>query len=527
MVLLLLTMSTAPPAWADFWYEHDARAETAIENGDWDRAIEELQQALERKGDSGARVRWYGMKVYPYFPYFKLGIAYYHLGQFEAALQAFQTEEQLGAIEASESDYAELRRYRNLALNARLEVARAEEERIAQIVGESLREAEILEKQGRLSAAMEALGRGLAVDPENSEAVAKMDELRTEVVRQNRERAAATRARDLVNRGMAELEKENYSEASSFFRQALEINPNPEAQNLFDRARDSLLAEIQAEEDDQARRQTIAFGLTQAGELVEAGRLAEALDRLQPVLAADPRNREAVALQQQVLERQQLSADRESLTRALADAQAEFTAGNYEAAISAANFALAFDPGNAEALNTVRGSYAQISRLLLGSRTVENLPPAIRFADFRTEQGDRKNVQLVSKPDFRLSGVVIDTSPVEVRFLGPEDREIQGSSTSQAMGEVYITEFALDDELVDGLSTYHLVATDNAGLSTNAEYTVIYTAPFYRTPWFQLVVVLIPVAALAGVWAHRASRRRQLMKRRFNPDIAGAPVLDR
>ena len=54
----------------------------------YDRAIEELQQALERKGDSGARVRWYGMKVYPYFPYFKLGIAYYNLGQFEAALQA-------------------------------------------------------------------------------------------------------------------------------------------------------------------------------------------------------------------------------------------------------------------------------------------------------------------------------------------------------------------------------------------------------------------------------------------------------
>jgi len=157
-VLLLLTISTASPAWADFWYEHYSRAETAIENGDWDRAIEELQQALERKGDSGARVRWYGMKVYPYFPYFKLGIAYYHLGQFEAALQAFQTEEQLGAIEASESDYAELRRYRNLALNAMLKTARAEEERIAQIVGESLREAEILEKQGRLSAAMEALG---------------------------------------------------------------------------------------------------------------------------------------------------------------------------------------------------------------------------------------------------------------------------------------------------------------------------------------------------------------------------------
>jgi tetratricopeptide (TPR) repeat protein len=522
----MLVMSAASPARADFWYEHYARAETALENDNWERAIEELQQALERKGDSGARVRWYGMKVYPYFPYFKLGIAYYHLGQFEAALQAFQTEEQLGAIEASESDFAELRRYRNLALNAMLEAAQAEEERIAQIVRESLREAEILEDQGRLPEAMEALGRGLAVDPENSEAIAKMDELRTEVVQQDRERVAATRARELISRGRSQLEEENYPEASSLFRQALEINPGPEAQELFDRARAGLLAEIQADEDDEARRRTIALGLTQARELVETERLVEALDRLQPVLAADPQNTEALALQQRVLEGQQLSADRESLAKALAEAQAEFTAGNFEGAISAANFALAFEPGNAEALETVRSSYGQISRLLLGSRTVENLPPAIRFADFRTEQDDGTNAQLVSRPDFRLSGVVIDTSPVEVRFHGPEDQELEGSSTSQPMGEIYITEFALDDELTNGPATYHLVATDNAGLTTSAEYTVVYTAPFYRTPWFQLVVVLIPVAVLAGVWVHRARRRRQLMKRRFNPFIAGAPVLD-
>jgi len=526
MVLVGLIVTTALPALADYWYEHYDRAETALESGNWERAIEELQQALERKGDSGARVRWYGMKVYPYFPYFKLGIAYYHLGQFEAALQAFQTEEQLGAIEASESDYAELRRYRNLALNAMLEAARVEEKRIAQIVQESLREAEILEGQGRLPEAMEALGKGLAVDPENPEAVARMDELRTEVVRRDRELADAARARDLVSRGRSLLEEEDYSEASSLFRQALEIRPSPDAQDLFDRARAGLLAELQAEENEEARRQTISRGLTRARELVGTGRFADALDHLQPVLAADPQNREALALQQRVLEGQQLSADQESLARALAEARADFTAGRFESAISSANFALAIDPGNAEALETVRKSYSQISRLLLGSRTVENLPPAIRFADFRTEQEDGTSAQLVSNPDFRLSGVVIDTSPVDVRFRGPGEREIEGSSTSQPMGEVYITEFSLDDELVNGPSTYQLVATDNAGLSTSAEYTVVYTMPFYRSPWFQFAVVMIPVAAFAGVWAHRVRRRRQLMKRRFNPFIAGAPVLD-
>jgi len=500
-VLVIAAIAAAPPVWADYWYEHYARAETALDNDNWERAIEELQQALERKGDSGARVRSYGMKVVAYFPYLKLGIAYYHLGQVEAALQAFQTEEQLGAVQASASDLAELERYRSLAFEARAAAAEVEGERIAQIVRESLRDAEIFERQGRLPKAMEALGEGLAVDPENPDAVAKI-------------------------RGRSLIEEGNYAEASSLFRQALEIRPSTEAQRLFDRARSELLAEIQADEDAEARQTAITAGLSQARELQGAGRLAEALDRLQPVLAADPQNRDALALQQRILESQQDSAVRDALGRALEEAEAAVEAGHFEGAISAANRALALDPGNADALEYVRNSYGQISRRLLGSRTVENLPPAIRFADFRSDRADGTRAQLVRSPDFRLSGVVIDTSPVDVRFRGPADRQIPGSSTSQPMGEIYITEFSLDDELVDGASTYQLVATDNAGLMTMAEYTVVYSAPFFRSLWFQLTVALVPIVVLAGVWAHRVRRRRQLMKRRFNPYIAGAPVLD-
>jgi len=526
VVLIVAVIAAAPTVSADYWYEHYARAETALDNDNWERAIEELQQALERKGDSGARVRSYGMKVVAYFPYFKLGIAYYHLGQIEAALQAFQTEEQLGAVQASASDLAELERYRRLALEGRAEAAEAEGERIAQIVRESLRDAEIFERQGRLPEAMEALGEGLAVDPENPDAVAKMEALRTEVVRLERERLDATRSAELVSRGRSLLEEGNFAEASSLLRQALEIRPSTEAQRLFDRARAGLLAEIQADEDAEALQAAIAAGLTQARELEGAGRVAEALDRLQPVLAADPQNRDALALQQRILESQQDSAVRDALGRALEEAEAAVEAGHFEGAISAANRALALDPGNADALEYVRNSYGQISRRLLGSRTVENLPPAIRFADFRSDRVDGTRAQLVRSPDFRLSGVVIDTSPVDIRFRGPADREIPGSSTSQPIGEIYITEFSLDDELVDGASTYQLVATDNAGLMTMAEYTVVYSAPFFRSLWFQLTVALVPIAVLAGVWAHRARRRRQLMKRRFNPYIAGAPVLD-
>jgi tetratricopeptide (TPR) repeat protein len=519
-------LAGALTATADYWYEHYESAKTALANGDWDRAVEELQQALERKGDSGANVRYYGMKVRPYFPYLKLGIAYYHLGHFEAALQAFQTEEQLGAIHESEDDLTELNHYRRLTLDAKTAAEEAESDRIAAIVRESLRNAEILERQGRLDAAMEALGEGLAVDPENQDAVEKMEQLRTEVVQRERERLDNAQVADLVRRGKALLDEEKFTEASSLFRQALSIRPGGEAQQLLDRARASLLAEIRADQDAEARRTIVATGLAEARELESVGQHAGALDRLQPVLAAEPQNREALALQQRIFESQRNSAIQDSLDRVLAEAQSEFAAGRYDRSISAANRALALDPGNARALEHVRLSYKEISRRLLGSRTIENIPPAIRFADFRSDRPDGGRAQLVRSPSFRLSGVIIDTSPVDVTFEGPPDRTIEGSSTSQSVGEIFVTEFVLEDTLIDGPMTYRLVATDTAGLSSSAEYTVVYSMPFYRALAFQITVASIPLVVLGAVFAHRARRRRHLMKRRFNPYIAGAPVLD-
>jgi tetratricopeptide (TPR) repeat protein len=520
-------LGIAAPARADYWYEHYARAESALEAEEWSRAVQELQEALERKGDSGARVRSYGMKVIAYFPYLKLGIAYYHLGQVEAALQAFQTEQQLGAIQASESDLAELERYRRLALRAQQQAAQREADRIAQIVRESLAEAQILERQGRLPAAMEALGKGLAVDPSNSDAVAMMDRLRTAAVELERRQEDEARVADLVARGRALLGDEEYAEASSLFRQALSVRPDTEAEELLARAQEGLRAQVRSDRDAREQRQVVASRVAEARDLEAAGRLSEALDRLQPVLASDPDNTDGVELQERILRVQRDTVRRDSVARALADAESELTVGRFEGAISAANRALAIDPGNAAALEYVRSAYREISRRLLGSQTIENIPPAIRFADLRQDQDDGSRLQVVRSPDFRLNGVIIDNSPVDVRFLGPADREVEGTSASQPVGEYYVTEFSLSDILAEGPSTYRLVATDSAGLSSSSEYMVVYTPPFFRSPWFIVTLVAVPIGVVAGAWARRARRRRRLVSRRFNPYIAGAPVLDR
>jgi len=525
-VLACLMTVVATPVLADYWYEHYARAEAALAAENWSLAVEELNEALARKGDSGARVRSYGMKVIAYFPYLRLGVAYYRLGQYEAALQAFQTEEQLGAIQASEPDLAELERYRRLTVEARQAAAVADAQRIEQIVRESVRDAEILQRQGRLQDAMDALGKGLAVDPENPEAVSRMEVLRLEVVRQERERENASRVAELTDRGRSLLEQGDYAAASGVLRQALSLRPDVDAQRLLEQAQARLRETAQAEQDAAARRLQVVTGINAARELEAAGQLSDALDRLQPVLALEPDNTEALGLQERILRAQQDAARSESIGRALVEAESELAAGRFEAAISAANRVLAQDPGNVAALEHVRTAYREISRRLIGARSVENIPPAIRFADFRQDQEDGSRLQRMQSPEFRLSGVVIDNSPVDVVFVGPADREIAGTSTSQPVGEYFITEFSLSDRLVEGPSTYRLVATDSAGLSSSSEYMVVYAPPFYRSPWFIGVAAAIPIGVLTGVWASRARRRRQLLRRRFNPYIAGAPVLD-
>jgi hypothetical protein len=374
---------------------------------------------------------------------------------------------------------------------------------------------------------MEALGKALAVDPENIEAVAMMDRPRNAVVELESRREDEARVEDLVARGRAHLRAGEYAEASSLLRQALSTRPNAEAQQLLDQAQEALRTELRADRDARELRLQIESGIAEAHELETAGNLSNALDRLQPVLASDPANVDALALQERILRAQRDGVRRDAVSRALEEAETELAAGRFEGAISAANRVLATDPGNASALEYVRRAYREISRRLLGSRTVQNIPPAIRFADFRQDQDDGPRVQRVQNPDFRLSGVVIDNSPVEVSFLGPQDRELEGTSVSQPVGEYFVTEFSLSDRVAEGPSSYRLIATDSAGLSSSSEYIVVYEPPFFRSPWFIAALVALPIAVLTGVWVRRARRRRQLVSRRFNPYIAGAPVLDR
>ena len=157
---------------------------------------------------------------------------------------------------------------------------------------------------------------------------------------------------------------------------------------------------------------------------------------------------------------------------------------------------------------------------------MKNLPPAIRFADMREEGPDGSLVHVVRESGFRLNGVVIDDSAVAVEASAGDGAEVTTELSSQDVGGVSITEFRLTTALSGGLTAFEVVATDSEGLSTRGEYIVDYRRPLARSPWVWGTVIAFVLLVVAVTLIRKNLRRRRLLRRRFNPYIAGPPVLD-
>jgi hypothetical protein len=474
----------AGPAAADPWYEYYANAQQALEREDWTAAVQQLNAALEKKGDSSARARSYGMNVVEYFPYFRLGVAYYHLGHFDAALQAFETEARLGAIVESESANAQLARFRVLAEEARLAQVAERARRIENIVADSLAESARLEREGQIEAAIAAVDKALAVAPENVDALATMQQLRETLARQQREREIERRVSQLVEEGRALLGAGDYEGASSVLDEAHFLQPDPEIQAL----------------------------------------LESATRRLQDGAAPD-RSGDDIRLLERRYAEQQAAELEARIAELLVDASNSFEAGATEASLAAANRVLALNPGNPAALEQIARAYAVINRRLLGTHSGGNIPPALRLVDLREEDEDGQRVQIIRSPDFRLTGIVIDESPVEVSVYS-DDGEIAPTLNSQSLGDFTLTEFSVEVALAPGMTSLRLLASDAGGMNSGTEYAVLYVQPLLRDPRFQALLLLAAGVAIAvPLW--RSNRRRtELRRRKFNPYVAGAPVMN-
>jgi len=535
-------MAFALPARADLWYESYAKAEQALAAEKWDEAVRQINLALEQKGDSNARARTYGMNFAAYFPYLRLAQAYLQLGQLDAASQALETEERLGAISQSPAESGELARLRGLIAQARTAAADDERKRIERIVAERLGEAERLEGEGDLDGALQAVGQALAVAQSDSRATAAMADLRSKIVAADTRRDEARRADSLVAQGRGQLDARRYQDAGAAFEQALALRPTDEVRGLLDQAQRGLRAELEAEQDAGSRRRSVDEALAETRTLETAGRFGDALARLQTAFALEPTNPDALALRGSLLAAQAREAEttsRDSTVQGLlVQSGSLLEAGDFDGALSASNRVLALDRENVQAMEFVSRAYRELSQRLLGKVRLD-LPPTIAWLDGQTETlADGSRAERVRSTVYKFSGTVYDEATVEVRVVlqhfgtprperGSPKREqpLEAKRSVEQRGAEYLSHFVVEQALRPGLSVFAVEALDPLKKGTRREYAVLYAPPFWATGWFRLalgaVVLCIPLAA----WAARARRRRRLLERRFNPYVAGAPIV--
>ncbi|MGB5176131.1 MAG: AAA family ATPase, partial [Thermoanaerobaculia bacterium] len=368
------------------------------------------------------------------------------------------------------------------------------------------------------------------VAPEDPEATGLMAALQSEARQRDQKARAETRASMLVTEGRGLLDEGAYAEAASRFRQASELVPgNQEVSALLEDSQRRLRTEVENLRLEETRAGFIKQELDEVRKLEVAGQLDEALNRLQTIIAVQEGDEEARAIESRLIQARARAEEElatlQSLTSELALSEDEFESGRFENALSAANRALALEPGNGQALEIVARSYQQLSRVLLG-RAAGNIPPAIRFADFRQKQEDGSLVQVVRDAGFRLSGVIIDNSPVDIECFDGKGSNLEAVTTHQQVGDSYVTEFRVDTVLEGGPETFRVVATDAEDLASSSEYAVALVRPWFRSPRLAAAMATVVATLALGFVVARRNRRARRRHRRFNPYMAGAPVLD-
>ena len=284
LILSVLLTLAVRPALADLWYESYKKANEALAAEDWPDAIAQINAALEKKGDSGARARTFGMNFTDYFPYYKLGIAYYKLGELDAALQAFDTEERLGAIKEVGDDYSQLQQLRDAIRREKDEAVAEEQRRKQQIVTQTLTDAKKLEQEGLYEDALNVLGKALALAPDNADVTGMQERLLAAITLAQQEADLTNRAAELFVLGRRELDSKRYREAASLFNQALSLKPSDEIRSALQDAQNKLREELEAEQDALTRLARIDDGLKNAVQLESEGDIVSALGELQSAL---------------------------------------------------------------------------------------------------------------------------------------------------------------------------------------------------------------------------------------------------
>ncbi len=525
LVLLLGTGAALHAASTWYAYYYDAR-DKYIPAKSWDQCLTALQEAIKLKPEPALNEQTYGLSFEDYFPYYVEGKCYLGKGEYSSAIRLFNIEEKKGKIQGRDGEYRTLRRLRAEAEAGQKGLDTADSVRkIKDGVDRYRREAVDLHKQGKLEEALAKLLQAQKLaealnDPATQADIADRtqkirDELkRTEDAQQRTKRID----KDLAD-GLKLLQDGKATEAKLRFESVLSLEPaHAGALEGKRRAEEEIQASTTREHRDALLREGRA--------LFQAGRYKDALRPLAEAGADTPEAPDLLARAMKYVEGIQKEKDkRVRVDQLMTEAKKVLSARKFAVAVVRLDTVLELDPKNTEAQERLHFAEQGMSEEIF-NHYFPNTPPVLTFFMpggegplIRVEtEGQRIDVAGVASDDRGLA---------RIRFLQGgqvvSDQEVVDPRTEE-LPRTHKIERSF--ELAKGVNEIKVIAVDGLGATQEQTFLVTRTLQVWQQPWFIPSAAATSVGLIGLAYAAQRTRRRRAVRSRFNPYIAGAPVLE-
>jgi tetratricopeptide (TPR) repeat protein len=514
LLALVVALVAARPALAvQDWYDYYLQArDRDIPGRKWADCVKNLRAALRLRPAPGAQLRTYGVEFVDYLPHYHMGICLLRQESYDEAIKEFTTEESLGVIKRTpqRSEVVRLRAEAQsawAALAARR--ARGEVDRLLREAQDFARRKAWDESLARLVQA-EAIAK--ALDAETLRRVAREQER----VRSAERDAvlAIARSQRLEQRiadGQRLLQEGKPGDAKLAFDEAYEIDPRD--QRALD-GRAIAQERILGTTTREKRKKSLAAGRA----LFDAGQYEQALGPLTDA-AADPEYFEARALiarARQVVDGLRRQKElRAEIERLMARGEGLMTARSFPEAAVAFESVLRLDSGHARARARMEEAERRTGEAMF-ARWLPNQSPMLTLL--------HPEAEIVEAPTISVQGVATDDRGIQRVEFRVGDRLV--AQDAMAEPPPRSVPFVKELPLEPGPNRVTVTAIDTGGLSYTVPYLVERRLRFHETRYF-LPSALASAVTLVGVgWGAQRLRRRRAQRLRFNPYIAGAPVLD-
>jgi tetratricopeptide (TPR) repeat protein len=519
LVLPALVLAAAPARAGGEWYDYYDEGLKLVRANRCPEALKQLQEAVRLKPNSALQARTYGMEFIDYLPYYYMGVCYLKAGDYDGAILRFNIEESKEAIKRTDL-HRELVKLRAQAdTDQRQEVAR----KARQAADRFLREGLDLEKARKYEEALtklaqaEALAKGLDTGIQRG-----VTEARERIRATEKETADSTGRAQRIEQALAEgnrlLEAGKHTEAMMAFDSALGFDArNSRALEGRKAAQEGILASTTGEKRQAAFNRGKAF--------FEAGQYEQALAPLTDA-AADPRSTEArdlLAKATKIVQgMRQVKDTRTEIDTLFAKGLRLLAEAKFPEAQVAFESVLRLDPGNPRAKERQGFAEGKVGEALF-AKWLPNKSPVLTFFEPRAEETE------VEGPTVPVWGVATDDRGIDrVEFrvggkVAAEQKPPPRLDGGESQRTLPITrEFPLEK----GPNEIAVTVFDSGGMASTETFRITRKLRFYETALFLPSAFGAAVGLIGLGLVVQQARRRRAVRARFNPYIAGAPVMD-